>query len=241
MKSYLDKKFVIADAQARIRKDDDLLDYILEDGRPKLIPNGTEISVTDTQVLNATSVFVRADGWGWTAGNNLRNKFLNETLGTVEPTDDDQKGANAAWDKGRFLKQLTLIQIVGADNTIKYISNDVIEFYLKLVGAAENDGVLMPLRSGFRTYPKQEYLFNGFTRRLPGFNLAARPGFSNHQDGFAYDFVIGGYDGNPRYDWLKRNGPRHGFVRTVNKEPWHWEYRPEVARTGVFKTGNVTK
>jgi hypothetical protein len=241
MKSYLDKTFVIADPQARIRKDDDLLDYVMEDGKPKLIPNGTEIRVTDTRVLKETSVFVHADTWGWTASNNLKNKFLNETLTTIEPTDTDQKGAHAAWDKGRFLKQLTLVQIVGADNSIKYISNDVIEFYLKLVGAAEKDGVLLPLKSGFRTYPKQEYLYNGFIRHLPGFNLAARPGFSNHQDGYAYDFAIGGYEGNPRYDWLKRHGPQHGFVRTVNKEPWHWEYRPLIAKTGVYKTPNVVK
>jgi hypothetical protein len=43
------------------------------------------------------------------------------------------------------------------------------------------------------------------------------------------------------YDWLKANGPAHGFVRTVNKEPWHWEYRPDVAATGAYKTANVIK
>lgn len=241
MKSYLSKKFLIDDSQARIRKDDDLLDYIMEGDKPKLIPKGTEISVTDTRVLKGSTVFVNADNWGWTAANNLKNNFLNETVATIEPQDEDQKGANAAWDKGHFLKQITLIQIVSADNQLKFVSNEIIEFYLALVSASEKDGVPLPLKSGFRTYPKQEYLHNGWVRRLPGFNLAARPGFSNHQDGYAYDFAIGGYEGNPRYDWLKRNGPKHGFVRTVNGEPWHWEYRPQVANTGAYKTGNVTK
>ena len=222
MTSYLNKNFVIADPDARIRRDDDLLSYVMDNGKPKIIPQSTQIQVTDTRLENE-SVFVNATGWGWTAAGNLKNKFLNETLATIGPADNDPKGANAAWDGGNFIKQLTLIQIVGADNTLKYISSDVAQFYLALVNAAENDGVLLPLKSGFRTYPKQEYLYNGYIKHLPGFNLAARPGFSNHEDGYAYDFAISGYEGNPLYDWLKTHGPTFGFVRAVNKEPWHWE------------------
>lgn len=240
MKSYLSKTFTIEDPDSRIRNDNDLLSFTMEDGRAKTIPLATQINVSDTRFLNET-LFVNADGWGWTAASNLKNKFLNETLTIFEPTDANPKGPNAAWDNGRFIKQLTLIQIVGADRTLKYISSDVAEFYLALVNAAERDGVLLPLKSGFRTYPKQETLHDGYIRRLPGFNLAAKPGFSNHQDGFAYDFAVSGYEGNPLYDWLKHNGPTHGFVRTVNKEPWHWEYRPEVARTGVYKIARVVK
>jgi len=239
MKSYLNKTFVIDDPQARIRTDEDLLSYVMENGKPKLIPIGTNVKITDAKVLK-DSVFVRAEGFGWTAANNLKNDFLNETLATFEPTSNDPKGPNAAWDAGQYLKQLTLIQIVGADNTLKFISNDIVEFYLKLVNDAAAAGVPLPLKSGFRTYPQQEYLYNGYLRHLPGFNLAAKPGFSNHEDGFAYDFAIAGYNGNPRYDWLKAHGPAHGFVRTVNREPWHWEYRPQVAATGAFKIGRVT-
>lgn len=240
MKSYVDKKFFINNADARIRTEDNLLAYVMENGKPKLIPNGTEIRVTDTRVLNE-KVYVNADNWGWTAATNLKNEFLNETLAIFEPKDSDKKGDNAAWDGGQFLKQLTLVQIVGADRVLKFISNDLVEFYLKLVNAAEADGVLLPLRSGFRTYAKQAYLYDGWIKKRHGFNRAAEPGFSNHEDGYAYDFVIDGYEGNPRYDWLKAHGPKHGFVRTVNEEPWHWEYRPEIAKTGVYKIARVKK
>jgi hypothetical protein len=240
MFSFVDKQFVIDDAQARIREDQDLLSYVMENGKPKLIPKGTQLKVTEAKVFKE-SVFVRAENWGWTASNNLKNKFLNETLAVFTPADNNEKGPNAAWDKGRFLKQLTLIQIVGAVGVLKFISEDIAAFYLKLVNASEKDGVPLPLKSGFRSYPKQEYLYNGFINHQPGFNLAAKPGFSNHQDGFAYDFEIGGYEGNPRYDWLKKHAPEYGFVRTVNKEPWHWEYRPEIAATGVYKTALVKK
>lgn len=175
---------------------------------------------------------MNAENWGWTAANNLKGKFLNETLATFEPQDVNPKGANAAWDAGKFIKQITLIQIVGADNTLKFISSDIAEFYFALVNAAEADGVPLPLKQA---------LYDGYIKKLPGFNLAAKPGFSNHEDGYAYDFAIGGYEGNPRYDWLKAHAPKHGFVRTVNKDPWHWEYRPKVTDTGAFKAPNVTK
>jgi hypothetical protein len=241
MQSYVNKTFVIEDPDARVRQDGDLVSFVMEDGQPKLIPQGTQIRVTDARAVDEASVFVNAENWGWTAASNLKNKFLNETLATFEPQDANQKGANAAWDNGHFLKQITLIQIVGANKTLKYVSSEILEFYLALVNAAAADGVLLPLKSGFRTYPKQESLYDGYIRRLPGFNLAAKPGFSNHEDGFAYDFEISAYEGNPRYDWLKANAPAHGFVRTVNKEPWHWEYRPEIAKTGVYKTARVLK
>src|SRR2546429_125672 len=85
------------------------------------------------------------------------------------------------------------------------------------IRVTDANGILLPLKSGFRTFQKQEFLFDGWTRRAPGFNLAAAPGFSNHEDGFAYDFEINAFEGNPRYDWLKAHAPAHGFVRTVNK------------------------
>lgn len=241
MKSYEGKTFTIEDPQSRIREDSDLLQYVMEGGKPKLIPVGTKVRVTDTRLLKGETVFVNAEGFGWTAGNNLKNRFLNETVATFAPQDDDQRGANAAWDKGKFLRQITLIQIVGADGILKFVSEEIIEPYLALVNASEKDGVPLPLKSGFRTYPKQKYLYDGWKKygKKGGFNLAAEPGFSNHQDGFAYDFAIGGYDGNPRYDWLKKKGPQFGFVRTVNGEPWHWEYRPEVAKLGKFKMDKV--
>ena len=240
MKTYLTKTFLVDDPQARLRKPDDLLSYIMENGAPKLIPQGTQIQVSDVKLVNGRA-FVLDNDWGWTAADNLKGDFLNETLEEFPPNGSDENGPNAAWDKGHFLKQLTLIQVVGANNSLKLVSKDIIQFYLALVNDAAEDGVYLALRSGFRTYAEQVYLYNGWVHHVPGFNLAAEPGKSNHQDGYAYDFAISSYEGNPLYDWLKAHAPAHGFVRTVNKEPWHWEYRPDVAATGAYKTPNVIK
>jgi LAS superfamily LD-carboxypeptidase LdcB len=78
---------------------------------------------------------------------------------------------------------------------------------------------------------------------LDGFNTAAPPGSSNHQNGIAFDIAVGGGSGDPIYDWLKKNAPARGFIRTVNKEPWHWEFDKAKAAIAVaaktFKTKNV--
>jgi LAS superfamily LD-carboxypeptidase LdcB len=87
-------------------------------------------------------------------------------------------------------------------------------------------------------------LFSLFTSNPNKFALAAEPGRSNHQNGIAFDLDVGGFDGNPVYDWLKVHGPGFGFIRTVNKEPWHWEFRPaqatDLADLGKFKLPGVT-
>ena len=68
---------------------------------------------------------------------------------------------------------------------------------------------------------------------------------SNHQNGIAFDLNTGGFEGAPVYDWMKKNATSFGFIRTVNKEHWHWEYRPQTAeefrKEGKFKLDRVRK
>ncbi|HXQ35443.1 MAG TPA: M15 family metallopeptidase, partial [Anaerolineales bacterium] len=75
---------------------------------------------------------------------------------------------------------------------------------------------------------------------------AAKPGHSNHQHGQAFDLNTrhNVFDGSDKvYEWLKANAPRHGFVRAVSNESWHWEYRPadaaDLAAAGQFKLPGV--
>ena len=57
--------------------------------------------------------------------------------------------------------------------------------------------------------------------------MAAKPGHSNHQAGTALDLLL---DAPETFDWLQANAKRFGFVRTVRKEPWHWEYQAPRVR-----------
>jgi peptidoglycan hydrolase-like protein with peptidoglycan-binding domain len=91
--------------------------------------------------------------------------------------------------------------------------------YFRMRKAAARDGVHLKVVSGFRTYAKQQQLYNQL-----GPKWAARPGYSNHQSGVALDLNTGSF-GSRTYNWLVRHGPRFGFRRTVPHEHWHFEYR----------------
>jgi LAS superfamily LD-carboxypeptidase LdcB len=106
-----------------------------------------------------------------------------------------------------------------------------------MVQAAKDDGgVNILINSAFRTFQRQAELFDLMHH---GGNTAAPPGSSNHQHGQAFDLNTGHnvFNGSDKvYEWLRKNGPKHGFIRTVNNESWHWEYRPrDAAQMGPGK------
>ena len=89
--------------------------------------------------------------------------------------------------------------------------------FLKMQAAAKAAGVRIGLSSGFRTMGEQEYLYGCYlSGRCNNGNLAARPGYSNHQNGLALDVTTS--------TWLAQNAGRFGFAATVRGEPWHYEH-----------------
>lgn len=96
---------------------------------------------------------------------------------------------------------------------------------------AAREGVYLSLTSGFRTMDQQRYLYNLYLSGRG--NLAARPGYSNHQSGLALDIGTGG----GALSWLNRNASRYGFRRTVPSEPWHWE-RPAGSQSATSTTAS---
>jgi hypothetical protein len=96
--------------------------------------------------------------------------------------------------------------------------------------AAASAGVHISIVSGFRTMDQQRYLYNLYLSGRG--NLAARPGYSNHQSGLALDLNT---SSSGVYNWLSRNASRYGFRRTVPSEAWHWE-RPAGSQ-GSFSGG----
>ncbi len=175
------------------------------------------------------------DEIGWTSAANL-TEGCTDYFATADWT--DQKGANACWKLGKYIGTKILVNIVGNGGEMEQITLESVAPYFLLRDTAARFNLELCIESGFRTYRHQEQLYDLFINH--GGNRAAKPGRSNHQHGQAFDLNTLGYDGTPMYDWLKKNAPKLGFVRTVSGEHWHWEYLPaqaaQIAKNGGFKT-----
>ena len=104
----------------------------------------------------------------------------------------------------------------------KYMRTDAANAFNRMKADAARAGINLSVISGFRTMAEQQYLYNLYLQGRG--NLAARPGYSNHQGGTSADLSVGGY-GSSTYRWLAANARRYGFVNDVSTEPWHWTFR----------------
>ncbi len=114
------------------------------------------------------------------------------------------------------------ISVVSVGNG-QYMRADAARGFLAMQAAARKAGINLSATSGFRTMQQQQRLYQMYLNGTG--NLAAKPGYSNHQGGIAMDIGgIGGY-GTRAYAWLKANAASYGFRNDVGGEPWHWTFR----------------
>lgn len=105
----------------------------------------------------------------------------------------------------------------------KLLRTDAAQAFNRMKAAARRAGVTLTPVSGFRSMAQQKALYAAY--RAGRGNLAARPGYSNHQGGISVDVATGGSYSSSAYRWLARYGRQYGFVNDVRGEPWHWTYK----------------
>lgn len=124
-----------------------------------------------------------------------------------------------------------------------YVTPETRAAFVTMAEAADEDGVHLRVKSGFRSLGYQGKIIKRRLARGQTFEQAARwvapPGYSEHHTGCAVDLVCdsGFYGDSEDYRWLRENGTRFGFVETyfMNNpdslpwEPWHWAYRGEAS------------
>lgn len=123
----------------------------------------------------------------------------------------------------------TNICVVSVDG--KLVEYRTAQAFGAMRAAASASGVHISIVSGFRTMDQQRYLYNLYLSGRG--NLAARPGYSNHQSGLALDLNT---SASGVYNWLANHGSEYGFRRTVPSEAWHWE-RPAGSQGPVSGGG----
>ena len=138
--------------------------------------------------------------------------------------------SDTGYDRGRSFP----IEVIEVDG--KPVERDTANAFVNLRRAAARDGVSIHIVSGFRTYDEQHYLYYTCYRacRCNHCNLAAPPGYSNHNSGYALDLNT---EGPGVLGWLNRNASRFGFRRTVPSEDWHWEYEGGAVPDGACRDG----
>ncbi len=119
-----------------------------------------------------------------------------------------------AYQNGRHLGKIDVVEIDG-----EKVAAKTARAWTELKAAAARDGVRLVLNSGFRTHAEQQSLYRSYQNGTG--NLAAYPGYSNHQHGQALDIDV---TSDAAYDWMHARAPSLGWRRTVPSEPWHWEY-----------------
>lgn len=104
----------------------------------------------------------------------------------------------------------------------KSLRADAAGRFNQMKSAARRAGINLSVVSGFRTMAQQRSLYAAY--KAGRGNLAARPGYSNHQGGTSADVNTGSYSSRA-YKWMARNARQYGFVNDVRGEPWHWTYK----------------
>jgi LAS superfamily LD-carboxypeptidase LdcB len=126
-----------------------------------------------------------------------------------------------AYRNGKPIGQIKLVSVAG-----KLLEEKLANAFLAMQQAAKVDGVNLSVSSGFRTMEQQTKLYEAYQNGTG--NYAARPGYSNHQNGTAVDISVRSSFESPEYLWLAQNAYRYGFVNTGKNfpqpEPWHWEF-----------------
>lgn len=141
------------------------------------------------------------------------------TLPSTTPDPSLAPGTTEGWVKGKPQQ----IQLAPVGNG-QFMRDDAAAQFLAMQTAAKQAGISLAATSGFRTMESQQRLYDGYVQKLPGFNLAAKPGWSNHQGGVSMDIGGVGSFTSAAYQWLTMNAGRFGFRNDVRTEYWHWTY-----------------
>lgn len=130
-----------------------------------------------------------------------------------------------------------------------------------MFAAAKQDGAAMKISSGYRSYTYQVNLYNGYVKtegQSQADQESARPGYSEHQTGFAADLAPA--DGSCSVEqcfatttagkWLAANAYKYGFIvrypdgltniTGYEYEPWHVRYIGVDLATEMHKQGIQT-
>lgn len=138
------------------------------------------------------------------------------------------------------------------------LSTKAIDAYNQLYMAAAAAGQSFYVTSSYRSYSDQVSTYAywvGTSGRAGADTYSARPGYSEHQTGLAFDVAAGGcvlncFGTTPQYTWLQTHAADYGFIQRYYKgseaitgydaEEWHYRYVGVTIAQDMRKKGIKT-
>ena len=137
-----------------------------------------------------------------------------------------------------------------SENDLK-CSRIALNAYRNMQETALKEGYEITINSAYRSYQDQEELVNTY-QNLYGEEyvnkFVARPGFSEHQTGLAFDIgskKVNVFANSKEYDWMLENAHKYGFILRFPKkyenitgfrsEPWHYRYVGEKIAKYIYE------
>lgn len=127
-----------------------------------------------------------------------------------------------------------------ASNDKMYASRLSLNAFIEMHDAALREGYEIVINSAYRSYQEQQDivdLYLGVYGQNYVNNFVARPGFSEHQTGLAFDIgsrKVNVFANSEEYKWMTDNSYKYGFINRFPKkyetitgfrvEPWHFRY-----------------
>ena len=119
----------------------------------------------------------------------------------------------------------------------KYAQREAYEHFISMAEAARLDGILIYNVSSYRSYDLQDKLYKEYSKKdLNVDTYSAKPGYSEHQTGLAFDInsIRDSFADTKEGLWLAKNAHIYGFILRYPKgkeaitgykyEPWHYRY-----------------
>ncbi|MGI6759696.1 MAG: M15 family metallopeptidase [Bacilli bacterium] len=149
------------------------------------------------------------------------------------------------------LTKISVIPHIIRPNEEMLADLEAFEHYLNLYQKAKDKGLSLVVYSAYRTYEKQEILYYSINNQDD--NYVARPGFSEHHTGLAFDIstlevgLTERFEMTPEFTFLKNNAHTEGFILRYPKgkegitgyfyEPWHFRYVGKKAAFTIYYEG----
>ena len=122
-----------------------------------------------------------------------------------------------------------------------------------MVDAAHLENINLKSVSAYRSYSKQNDLYNNYIKKYGQTKtdtISAKPGHSEHQTGYSFDFASAGskvFVNSEEYKWMLKNAYKYGYIHRYPKskeditgisiEAWHFRYVGKKAAKIIYEEG----